>query len=230
MHRTHPENIQEHRLQVALIAHALGVIRNQLYDGAIDAKHVALLALYHNAHEVLTGDLLISVKYFNADIAQTNRTIEAAAQQRLLGMLPEALRPAYASACTHGRRGWPPTSARLAWHLPRAINAHEPPTHHRRRDQRVMNTLCERGILPIEGADHQTCVVRLGRVEANEMFAVEGDEHALLGRSKSQHRIVGNRLPGVAALHRGQHIVPKLPQRFNHWQRQVLIGVEPRHR
>ena len=97
MHSTHPENIQEHSLQVALVAHALAVIRNQLYGGAIDAERLAILALYHDAHEVLTGDLPTPVKYFNPDIAASYRAIEAAAQQRLLGMLPEALRPAYAA-------------------------------------------------------------------------------------------------------------------------------------
>lgn len=97
MHSTHPENIQEHSLQVALVAHALAVIRNELYGGDVDANWVALLALYHDAHEVLTGDLPTPVKYFNPDIAASYHAIEAAAQQRLLGMLPDALRPAYAA-------------------------------------------------------------------------------------------------------------------------------------
>src|SRR5690349_18658774 len=97
MHSTHLENIQEHSLQVALVAHALAVLRNQRYGGSVDAARVALLALYHDAHEVLTGDLPTPVKYFNPDIAAAYHAIEAAAQQRLLGMLPEDLRPAYAS-------------------------------------------------------------------------------------------------------------------------------------
>src|SRR5205814_6442728 len=97
MHSTHPENIQEHSLQVALVAHALAVIRNRLYGGMVDAEHVAVLALYHDAHEVLTGDLPTPVKYFNPDIAVSYHAIEAAAQQRLLGMLPTALRPEYAA-------------------------------------------------------------------------------------------------------------------------------------
>jgi 5'-deoxynucleotidase len=97
MYSTHPENIQEHSLQVALVAHALAVIRNRLYGGAIDAERVALLALYHDAHEVLTGDLPTPVKYFNPDIDASYHAIEAAAQQRLLDMLPEALRPEYAA-------------------------------------------------------------------------------------------------------------------------------------
>jgi 5'-deoxynucleotidase len=97
MYSTHPENIQEHSLQVALVAHALAVIRNRLYGGTIDPQRVALLALYHDAHEVLTGDLPTPVKYFNPDIAASYHAIEAAAQQRLLDMLPEALRPDYAA-------------------------------------------------------------------------------------------------------------------------------------
>lgn len=97
MHSTHPENIQEHSLQVALVAHALAAIRNRLFDGAVDPARVAVLALYHDAHEVLTGDLPTPVKYFNVNIAATYHAIEAAAQQRLLGMLPEDLRPEYAA-------------------------------------------------------------------------------------------------------------------------------------
>lgn len=103
MHSTHPENIQEHSLQVALVAHALAVIRNELYGGALDAERAALLALYHDAHEVLTGDLPTPVKYFNPAIADTYHAIEAAAQQRLLAMLPEPLRPAYAAIFSPGQ-------------------------------------------------------------------------------------------------------------------------------
>jgi 5'-deoxynucleotidase len=95
MHSTHTENIQEHSLQVALVAHALAVIRNQLFGGSVDANRVAVLALYHDAHEVLTGDLPTPVKYFNPDIAVSYHAIEAAAQRRLLGMLPAALQPEF---------------------------------------------------------------------------------------------------------------------------------------
>jgi 5'-deoxynucleotidase len=91
MHSSHAENIQEHSLQVALVAHALAVIRNRLFGGSVDANRVAVLALYHDAHEVLTGDLPTPVKYFNPDIAASYHVIEAAAQRRLLGMLPPAL-------------------------------------------------------------------------------------------------------------------------------------------
>src|SRR5262249_18688 len=79
------------------VAHALAIIRNRLFGGTLDAARIALVALYHDAHEVLTGDLPTPVKYFNPTIAASYHTIEAAAQQRLLDMLPEALRPDYAA-------------------------------------------------------------------------------------------------------------------------------------
>jgi len=97
MYSTHPENIQEHSLQVALVAHALAVIRNRLYGGNVDPAWVALMAVYHDAHEVLTGDLPTPVKYFNPDIAASYHAIEAAAQVRLLNMLPAALQPEFAT-------------------------------------------------------------------------------------------------------------------------------------
>jgi 5'-deoxynucleotidase len=100
MYSTHPENIQEHSLQVALVAHALAVIRNQFYGGNVDPARVALMAVYHDAHEVLTGDLPTPVKYFNPDIAESYHAIEAAAQERLLNMLPAALQSEFAALLT----------------------------------------------------------------------------------------------------------------------------------
>lgn len=97
MHSTHPENIQEHSLQAALVAHALAVIHNRVYGGAVNPERVALLALYHDAHEVLTGDLPTPIKYSNADISASYHAIEAAAQTTLLAMLPAQLRPDYES-------------------------------------------------------------------------------------------------------------------------------------
>lgn len=85
------ENVQEHSLQVAMLAHALAVIKNRLFDGQINAEKAALLALYHDATEVLTGDMPTPVKYHNPDIAREFKKIEAAAAERLLAMLPAAL-------------------------------------------------------------------------------------------------------------------------------------------
>lgn len=95
MRNTYPESIQEHSQRVAVIAHALATIRNRLYGGHVDAGRTALLALYHDAGEVLTGDLPAPVKYFNPDIRSAYGRIERAAADRLFGMVPEALRADY---------------------------------------------------------------------------------------------------------------------------------------
>jgi 5'-deoxynucleotidase len=97
MHNTYPENIQEHSLRVAMIAHALAVIRNRLYGGAVNPERVATLALYHDAGEVLIGDLPAPVKHFNPDIKRAYGDIETSARRRLLSMVPDALRDEYRS-------------------------------------------------------------------------------------------------------------------------------------
>lgn len=95
MHNTYPENIQEHSLRVALIAHALALIRNRLFHGDVDAERTAVLALYHDASEVLTGDLPAPVKYFNPEIKTAYKAIEAASARRLLEMIPDTLKHDY---------------------------------------------------------------------------------------------------------------------------------------
>src|SRR5687767_10346543 len=101
MHNTYPENIQEHSLRVAMIGHALAVIRNRLYGGAVSPERVALLALYHDTAEVLTGDLPAPVKYFNPEIKRAYGTIEAAASEKLLEMVPPELREDYRPLFLH---------------------------------------------------------------------------------------------------------------------------------
>src|SRR4030095_13014781 len=96
MHSSRPENIQEHSLRVALIAHALAVVRRRLFAGTLSPERVAILALYHDAGEVLTGDLPRPVKYFNPEIETSYRRIERVAREKVLGMVPEALRADYA--------------------------------------------------------------------------------------------------------------------------------------
>jgi 5'-deoxynucleotidase len=95
MHNTYPENVQEHSLRVAMVAHALAVIRNRLFAGNVSAERTALLALYHDASEVLTGDLPAPVKYFNPEIKNAYKEIEAAAANRLLNMIPQGLKSDY---------------------------------------------------------------------------------------------------------------------------------------
>ena len=97
MHSTRPENIQEHSLRVAMIAHALAVIRNRLFAGGVNPDRLAVLGLYHDAAEVLTGDLPRPVKYFNPEIETSYRRIETVAREKLLGMVPDVLREDYAA-------------------------------------------------------------------------------------------------------------------------------------
>ena len=95
MHNTYPENIQEHSLRVAIIAHALAVIRNRLFQGDVNPERVAALALFHDATEVLTGDLPTPIKYFNPEISRAYRAIEHVANQKLFDMIPDELRADY---------------------------------------------------------------------------------------------------------------------------------------
>jgi len=98
MRNTESENIQEHSLQVAVIAHALAVLRRQYFsDGRIgvDENRIVLLAIYHDAGEILTGDLPTPVKYFNPAIRDAYKAVESVATGKLLSMLPSDLRPTW---------------------------------------------------------------------------------------------------------------------------------------
>jgi len=95
MHNTWPENVQEHSLRVAMIAHALALIRNRCFGGAVNADRVALLALFHDASEVLTGDLPSPIKYFNPNMRDAYQAIEAAAVDKLVSSAPQQLRDDY---------------------------------------------------------------------------------------------------------------------------------------
>ena len=95
MRNTQPENIQEHSHQVAVLAHALAVLRREVFGGTIDPGEVAVAALYHDAPEILTGDLPTPVKYFNPDIRAAYQKVESVSADKLLAMLPESLRGTY---------------------------------------------------------------------------------------------------------------------------------------
>ncbi|MEJ2667149.1 MAG: 5'-deoxynucleotidase [Deinococcales bacterium] len=95
MRNTRPENTQEHSLQVAMIAHALAVIADRLYGRDVDPDRTALLAVYHDAEEVITGDVPTPIKYFNPVIADALEGIGTVARERLLAMFPEALQDDY---------------------------------------------------------------------------------------------------------------------------------------
>lgn len=95
MRNTRGENIQEHSLQVAMLAHGLAVIRNRVFGGDIDCDRVMTLAVYHEASEVITGDLATPIKYFNPKIREAYKQIEGVASERLEAMLPEELQGDY---------------------------------------------------------------------------------------------------------------------------------------
>ncbi|CDL86881.1 5'-deoxynucleotidase [Xenorhabdus cabanillasii] len=88
MRNVRTENVSEHSLQVAFVAHALAIIKNRKFDGNINAERIAILAMYHDASEVITGDLPTPIKYYNPQIAQEYKKIEKIAQHKLLDMLP----------------------------------------------------------------------------------------------------------------------------------------------
>ena len=88
-HNTREENDQEHSLQVTMIAHALAMYKNRRYGGNVDVEKVLLYALYHEAAEVITGDLASPIKYFNPGIRDAYKAIERMASEKLLDYLPE---------------------------------------------------------------------------------------------------------------------------------------------
>ncbi len=100
MRNTRLENIQEHSHQVAVLAHALAVIENRYFGGQIDPGAVAVAALYHDASEILTGDMPTPIKYDNPDIQSAYKDVEAVAERKLLSMLPPDLRPDFEEAVT----------------------------------------------------------------------------------------------------------------------------------
>ena len=100
MRNTAPENVQEHSHQVAVLAHALAVIRNGKFGGQVDPGAVAVAALYHDASEILTGDMPTPIKYDNPAIQGAYREVEKMAEKKLLGMLPQELREVYAPILT----------------------------------------------------------------------------------------------------------------------------------
>ena len=97
MRNTFSENIQEHSHQVAVLAHALALIRRDILGLAgPEPDRCAVAALYHDASEILTGDLPTPIKYYNPDIKAAYKQVERVAGERLLEMLPPQLRASYA--------------------------------------------------------------------------------------------------------------------------------------
>ncbi|MBU5452237.1 5'-deoxynucleotidase [Pseudoflavonifractor sp. MSJ-30] len=98
MRNSFSENIQEHSHQVAVLAHALALIRRDiLHLPGPDPDRCAVAALYHDASEILTGDMPTPIKYYNPEIRNAYKVVEHVAGERLLDMLPQELRGSYES-------------------------------------------------------------------------------------------------------------------------------------
>ena len=95
MRNTRKETLSEHTLETAFIAHALAVIENKRLGGSVNAERAAVLALFHDAPEIITGDLPTPVKYYNADIKNAYKEMEKVAEKRLVDLIPEDLRPEF---------------------------------------------------------------------------------------------------------------------------------------
>lgn len=100
MRSTREENLSEHCLEVAIIAHALAVIRNTRFGGSVSAERAALLGIYHDCSEIITGDLPTPIKYHNALIRDVYKDIESSAQEKLLNMLPDDIKEVYKDVLT----------------------------------------------------------------------------------------------------------------------------------
>lgn len=89
------ENIMEHSQQVAVIAHALALIKNKMFGGNVNVEKTVLYAQYHEVGEVITGDLPTPIKYFNPEISSAYKDLEKLACKRITAMLPPVLEKEY---------------------------------------------------------------------------------------------------------------------------------------
>ena len=101
MRNTQSENIQEHSLQVAMIAHGLALIRNKFYGGNINADRVAVLGLFHDCNEIITGDMPTPIKYYNPQISKAYKDVEETSKRKILSMLPKELQSDYTEILFH---------------------------------------------------------------------------------------------------------------------------------
>lgn len=92
MRNTKQENLSEHSLEVAFIAHALAVIHNRRFGGNVDPYKIAVTAMFHDTTEIITGDMPTPIKYYNPEIRTVYKQIETIASDRLISMLPDDMR------------------------------------------------------------------------------------------------------------------------------------------
>ncbi|MCM1180505.1 MAG: 5'-deoxynucleotidase [Clostridium sp.] len=95
MRNSYPENISEHSLEVAMLAHALALIGNCKYGKHLNAEKAALIGMYHDCTEIITGDMPTPIKYYNKDTKEAYKNVEVQAAKELLLMLPDYMRKEY---------------------------------------------------------------------------------------------------------------------------------------
>ncbi len=106
MNCTQRENLSEHSLETAIIAHALAIIGNKRLNKNIDADRVAVAAIFHDCSEIITGDMPTPIKYYNEQIKNVYKDIENAASDKLLSKLPDDLREEYSPFLTHNEKNY----------------------------------------------------------------------------------------------------------------------------
>ncbi|MCF0156554.1 MAG: 5'-deoxynucleotidase [Veillonella sp.] len=109
MRNTEKENIQEHSLEVALVAHNLACMRNAYFGGQVDPNQVAVMAMFHEVSEIFTGDMPTPIKYFTPELRSLYGQVEDLAQKKMLGTLPVELQPFYQPWITEAEESdlWP---------------------------------------------------------------------------------------------------------------------------
>lgn len=95
MRNSEKENISEHSMEVSMISHALAVISNVRLGNSLNVEKAALIGLYHDCTEIITGDMPTPIKYYNDEIKIAFKEVEIVAAEKLLSMLPEDMRPYY---------------------------------------------------------------------------------------------------------------------------------------
>ena len=95
MRNTRNENLCEHSLEVAYVAHALGIINNEIFGGDINAERLAVLGMYHDVTEIITGDMPTPVKYYSPVIRNAYSEVEHVAKDEMLSGLPQIMRKHY---------------------------------------------------------------------------------------------------------------------------------------
>lgn len=95
MNNTTKENISEHSLQVAMFTHCMVLMHNEMTGENLNAEHAAILALYHDTSEIITGDLPTPVKYYNPEIKSAYKKVEEIAEEKLISLLPLEMQKYY---------------------------------------------------------------------------------------------------------------------------------------